>query len=171
MTEIETDAVKNIILGSVFIVFGIAVFLLTEERAGTIYDPLGPAFIPRALALLCAIVSVPILFQGIRKKMACAGPEKTTEAEKNPASYTRHPKAALLAMLLFFLYILALDMGISGFRTLTIVFVLILGGMLIKVSGEKKAMLKRIIILVIISLVLSFGLYYLFTRVFIINLY
>ena len=170
MTAKETEAVKEIILGSVFIVFGIVVFLLTEERAGTIYDPLGPAYVPRALALLCAIVSCPILFQGIKKKIACARLEKTTEAEKEPVPYTQHPKTAFLAMVLFFLYILALDTGISGFRTLTILFVLILGGILIKVSGEK-AILKRIIILVIIALVLSFGLYYLFTQVFIINLY
>jgi len=170
MAEKEADALRDIILGSVFIILGIVVLLLSQNIPKAIYDPLGPAFLPRGLAYLCIIFSGVILFYGIRKKIACAKQGKKIEEEKAPVSYTRHPKVALFAMALFFLYVLALHVGISGFRTLTILFILILGGVLFKFSG-RKGIIKPAIILVVLSLILSLGLHFLFTQVFITDLY
>ncbi|MDR1625871.1 MAG: tripartite tricarboxylate transporter TctB family protein [Spirochaetia bacterium] len=170
MNANEHAAVKDIILGSSFIIFGIVVCVLTQYLPEAVYDPLGPAFIPRLLGLACIATSCVILFHGIRKKMAASGARGKSRQEKAPVLFVRHPKSALFAMILFFLYILALDTGISGFRTLTTLFVLLLGGMLIKISRQGKA-IQTSLILIALSFTLSFGLYYLFTQVFIVDLY
>jgi hypothetical protein len=128
---------------------------------------------PRALALFSIACSCVILFHGIRKRVAAAkeADREEKKAENEPAfPFTPHPLTAGSAMVLVFFYILALDLGISGFRTITMIFVLVLGGVLIK-AEKGGAALKKGIILFLLALSLSFGLFYLFTRVFIVDLY
>jgi hypothetical protein len=111
-----------------------------------------------------------ILFQGIRKRIAAAKEHKIEETPVEPVPFKRHPLTAVSAMALVFFYILALDLGLSGFRTLTVVFILVLGGLLLKAeSWGSRA--KKGVFLVVLAVILSFGLFYLFTRVFIVDLY
>ena len=160
----------DIVLGSVFIIFGAGVYAATLGLPGATYDPLGPAFMPRALGICSIICSSVILYHGIRKRAAAAAQRGRERDTAEPFPFTRHPLTALSAMGMVFVYILALDLGLSGFKTLTVVFTLALGGMLIK--AEKGGFpVKRGIILFILALALSFGLFYLFTQVFIVDLY
>ena len=170
MTTKEKEAWKEIALGIIFIVFGIAVYIVSQDIPGVKYDLLGPAFMPRFLGIVCALISCGIFFNGVRKKLRAAKEKEPEGEQKKPLPYKTHSKAAFFSICLFFLYILALDLGISGFRTLTTIFVLVLGGVLINISNTK-GKIKYFIILVFLALTLSFGLYYLFTRVFVVNLY
>jgi hypothetical protein len=160
----------DIVLGTIFIVFGIAVYLATLNLTASTYDPLGPAFMPRTLGILITLTAIVILYHGIRKKIAITGVEESSGKPDEILPFTKHPLIALTGMVLTFAYILALDLGLSGFRTLTMLYVLLLGGILIKAEKGGK-LLKKFVVLVIIALVMSFGLFYLFTQVFTVNLY
>lgn len=171
MTAKERDSWIDIVLGALFIVFGILVYAATLDLPGSTYDPLGPAFMPRALGILSAVTAAVILYHGIRKRRAPGGAvEASGEQPKSSLPFTRHPLTALAGMALVFVYILTLDIGLSGFRTLTVIFVLFLGGMLIKAEKSGK-ILKKGVFLFLLALALSFGLFYLFTQVFIVDLY
>jgi hypothetical protein len=172
MTVQEKKSWQEIITGIIFIAFGIVVFKVTQNLPSAMYDPLGPAFMPRLLGFLCALIACVILFHGIRIRIVLMRnpPVKETPGDVASPAHTRHPVIAFFSIILFSLYILALDAGISGFRTLTIIFVLVFGGVLIKTS-HNKGVVKQFSVLVVLALVLSFGLFYLFTQVFIVDLY
>lgn len=175
MTVQEKNSWTDIVLGTIFTTFGAAVYGMTLGLPGPVYDPLGPAFMPRALALSIIVCSAVILYHGIRKRFPPPGKRKGG-GENQPAAaeatplFTRHPLTAGVSMGLVFLYILALDLGLSGFRTLTIVFVLVLGGIFINAEKAGGAVRKGIV-LFLLALFLSFGMFYLFTQVFIVDLY
>ena len=163
------DSNRDLILGILSVLFGGAVFIQSGDLPDAFYDPLGPAFMPRALAGAIMFCGLVIVMHGVRKRLAEAKSE-TRKADAEVSLFPRHPLLAFSAMCGMFLFILALDTGISGFRTLSILFVLALGGALLRV--EKRGFPKSmIVILAGLALVLSFGLYYLFTQVFIVNLY
>ena len=165
----------DVILGVLFMIFGFAVYTATLDLPGSIYDPLGPAFMPRVLGILIALTSGVILYHGIyhciKGKVSLAKDRKGFGKEDvSLSSFKKHPFIALVGMILVCVYILALDLGLSGFRTLTLIFVLLFGSTLIKAEKAGKVV-KKSIFLFLLALVLSFGLFYLFTQVFIVNLY
>ena len=173
MTAHEKEAWRDIILGIVFLLFGLVVYIASFGIPSARYDLLGAAFMPRYLGVLCVITSCGILFFGIRKKLRITQEQeiKNENAEvKNPTVHKKHPFVAFFSMVLFTLFILALDWGISGFRTLTIIFMLVLGGLLIKTSHMNKN-LKHGIILVLLAVIMGFGLHYVFTQIFVVDLY
>ena len=170
MTAQEKNSWTDIILGSVFILFGAGIYAATLDLPGSTYDPLGPAFMPRALGICCVLCSVVIMYHGILKRSAAMKTRERAEKPPQTALFTRHPLTALAAMAFVFFYILALDLGVSGFRTLTVVFVLGLGGLLIK-AERKGSAVKKGIVLSLLAVFLSMGLFYLFTQVFIVDLY
>ena len=173
MTTLEKNSWIDIILGVVFIIFGAVVYVLTLDLPGSTYDPLGPAFMPRALALCSLASAAVILYQGLRKRIAVKKELRGKEHETVAVPmlpFTRHPMIAFSAMVMVFFYILALDLGLSGFRTITVLFVLALGGTLIR-AEKAGSPVRKGIFLFLLALALSFGLFYLFTRVFIVDLY
>ncbi len=170
MTTLEKNSWTDIVLGSLFILFGAAVLIATSGLPGSTYDPLGPAFMPRALGLCSMICSAVILYHGLRKRAAAKKETAPPETREAAPAFDRHPRTAFAAMVLVFLYIFALYAGLSGFRTLTVVFVLALGGMLMK-AENRGSLAKKTAILVVLAVFLSFGLFHLFTQVFIVDLY
>lgn len=174
MTVKEKEAYRDIVLGVIFVIFGIAVYIASSDITTVRFDPLGPAFMPRFLGILSALVSGGILISGIRKKIRITKEQETKQEgvgeEQKQLSYKKHPIVAFFSLCFFALFILAFDLGLSGFRTLSIIFMLILGGLLIKTSNTNKY-IKHSIILVFLTLALSFGLHYVFTQVFVVNLH
>ncbi|MBP7494179.1 MAG: tripartite tricarboxylate transporter TctB family protein [Spirochaetales bacterium] len=173
-TTKEKYPLIDVVLGVFFMIFGLIVYTATLDLPGSTYDPLGPAFMPRLLGILIAITAGVILYHGIYHhiKTKAAIVRISSESQKEGVSlpFKKHPLTALSAMILVFVYILAMDLGLSGFRTLTLIFVLLLGGMLIKAEKDGNV-IKKSVFLFFLALLLSFGLFYLFTQVFIVDLY
>ncbi len=180
MIEREKDGWRDVLLAAGCLLFALIMYAQTLDLPGPTYDPLGPAFLPRLLCIVIFAVSLVILFHGVRKFRAARQVPSATAASAAAASaegevtelpaFRRHPKIAAAAVAATFLYILALDIGLSGFRTLTVLFILALGTLLLR-TEMKRFSLKHSLILAAIALAMGFGLYYLFTRVFIVNLY
>jgi len=158
---------KDIILGILFLLIGAWIYIMTLNLPEPMYDPLGPAFFPRVLSIGCMICAAVILGQGLRKRHHTV--TKSEKQEKEELPYHQHPLTAIAAMALVALYILLMDLRVAGFRILTILFVLVLGALLIR-AERHGSLLQKSIVLTVLAVALGVGLYYLFTRVFYVNL-
>ena len=144
---------------SLFLVaLSVAMFWESLSLPPAFYDPLGPAAVPRALALFIGILSVIVLVRATRRTSGSAG-----EAADPP---THRPRATLALILygLTLCYVLILALGVLRFGIATFLFLLIFMGIM---TGFDR---RRIPVILAIALVTGFGCQYLFTQVLIIDL-
>lgn len=132
------------------------------------YEPLGPAFVPETLSLLIGFAALWILFEGLQKwRVQHSG---TSNAEfTGMRDFVRHPFLAIAGVLLTFVYIGSMYLGLLGFRSATILFIMALGSLLCKYE-RKTIRIAHLCVLLFIACTMGLGGYYLFTQVFVVNL-
>lgn len=135
------------------------------------YEPLGPAFVPKALCILIGISAVWVLMQGLQKMRSRSLHDKTSSDDgiTDRKDFVRHPFLALTGVFLTLAYIASMHLRLLGFRSATIIFILVLGITIMKY--EKKTLsIFHLLTLLIIACIMGLGGYYLFTQVFYVNL-
>ena len=131
------------------------------------YEPLGPAFFPKALSyiffIMAGILVVKVFFRRMRSDLKIeVVAEKISTKEQENESTPRHPWLVVLAIGMISLFIASLN--VLGFRVSALIFIVSLGLILIKFEKSSNQK-RRFISLVIIALVLSFGLFYVFREI------
>ncbi len=158
LTSEETLVTAGLLLAS-------AVFFFSALGlpAGT-FDPLGPGAAPEMVAGLLCLLCLTILIRGYVRTLR--GHDAQGEEAIDVIKRTGKPEPVMLAgfFLLLLAYLVAFELDAGHFIVLTIPFlffsILLLGGLSLRVGLFALA----------ISCILSFGLFYLFTRFFVINL-
>lgn len=163
MEKGKIEARNDLILGIVLFLGSLFVLWKTTQIPVSPYEPLGAAFLPQAMAIGIGLCSLFIIGGALlKKKKRKEGRENNSPEEENEETpgYRRHPILALVVVVAFFFYILL--MPLLGFRTATIIFILATGLLLGYFEKKVKFSFAGIVV-TLISLGMSFGLYYLFT--------
>ncbi len=123
------------------------------------WEPIGSAALPRGLALVMAVLAVPVLVGAVRRwrKLEPSAPAESL-------AYRRHPTRAVAVFLVLAAYVALLDLRLLGFALATIPAFLVVGAIL---TGFDRRQLPRIAVFVV-ALVLAVQ--WLFTRVFYVDL-
>lgn len=133
------------------------VWIGTADLPPPRYEPIGSAALPRAIALIMALLALVVATKALRGGRGGRG----TGAERAPA--TAIARAVVLAAVVF-LFVAVMDARLVGFRPAAIVFLtatcVILGGF-----GW-----RRLAAFAVFSAVLTIGLHAVFTRFFYIDL-
>jgi hypothetical protein len=168
--ELKSEVKKDFFLGLVLLLGSGFIYLKSLGISDSPYEPLGAGFLPKCLSLLIFFGAIIILIQSLRKyhgsKITQSG-EKTSNIVKMEPAYKKQPALAILLVISIFFYILFIH--IIGFRLATFFFIMIIGNLLY--AKEKKLGLPlHILIITLIALIMSLGLFYLFTKVLFVNL-
>ncbi|MCP5152540.1 MAG: tripartite tricarboxylate transporter TctB family protein [Ectothiorhodospiraceae bacterium] len=162
--EARARPVADIVLSMVLIAVGLVVIYGTLDLPPGTFEPLGSATIPQAVA--CGMIGFAAwtIVHALAERRALARRQAGAGDESDePAARPRHD-LALGLMALTVVYVLVMAMGWLRFSLATLAFLVISIGML---SGFERRVLPA---LAVLALGLAFGLEYLFTRVFVIDL-
>ncbi len=165
MKTLHSQDYWDIALAVVLIIISIVTLVGTASIREFNYEPLGPTFLPKALAYCFFVMSGLILVKVAIRQIRERKEELTEPGEKGVEEvegFQRHPWLAVIAVGLISLFISSLHF--LGFRVTSLIFMIVLGTLLIRF--ENKSNKKRnVISLIIIALVLSFGLYFIFREI------
>lgn len=160
---LENDEARaELLIALCLIVLSVAVWIAADTLPPPIFDPVGSAAVPKAVAALIAILSLAMLGQRL-KGHADVGtvPEP---ADPDPAPPPLRYGIATACFAVMVAYPLVMGIGLFGFREATFLFVLALGGFLARFDR------RTMLILLPVALVLAIGLSQLFSDVFYIDL-
>ncbi len=128
------------------------------------YEPMGPAFLPRALSVFIGIFALLLLAKTIISSFKTTGQLSLSETSNQLNDYIKHPIVAFLSMIMTLLYITSMQYGLLGFRSATVLFILFSGGLLTRMK------LKSIPLFITIACIMGLGGHYIFTKVFTVDL-
>lgn len=163
MKTLQSQDYWDIALSIFLIIVSIVTLVGISNVRDFQYEPLGPKFIPKALAYCFIVMSGMILvkvFMRVRKGIGQVAQEAQIDVdEKQDTLPKQHPWLGVLAAAMISLFIASINF--LGFRITSLIFMVVLGAILIKV--ENKSNKKRnLISLILLALLLSFGLYFIF---------
>lgn len=158
----DSEALAELILALCLWVLAVMVWIAADRLPPPIFDPLGSAAVPKLIAILVAVLAAAMLvqrFAGAADRGAVADPGDPVE----PAAPLR-PGIALGAFAAMAGCPAAMEAGLLGFREVTFVFTIVLGGLL---SGFLP---RTLALLVPTAAALAIGLSWLFGGVLYIDL-
>ena len=165
---------KSIAYDFLFVLFLIILSLFiwsssTKIHVAHQYDLLGPSFLPKFIAQCLLLFSIVIAVQGYMKvvKQRDKAVEKSEEPEQK--LYKSRPITAFIVISLIILYLFAMQYMEIGYRLATCILIPVVGFILHK-KEKKISDRKFIIILVPITIFMSFGLFYIFINILSVNL-
>jgi hypothetical protein len=167
---LKSEAKKDFFLGLVFLLGSGFIFLHSCGIPNSPYEPLGAGFLPKYLSLFIFFGAIIILIQSLREyRRSKIGQswEKAANPGKREEAYELHPALAVILVISLLFYIFF--MHIIGFRLSTFIFIMVIGNLLY-VKEKKMKFARHILILTPIALIMSLGLFYLFTKVMFVNL-
>ena len=152
--------------------FGIStlVFLESLKLKPSEYEPLGPAALPRALSIALMLLAVPVLIQGIRKLRSAPSLHQEDRAPADEPQVIKGKQRPLLSLatgISTIVYIIAVQL--IGFRISSIVLLVFLGTLLYR-REQKGRPLPFFSVLILLAVGMSQLLYFVFTRVLVVNL-
>ncbi len=162
--------------------FGVSILMFVETLTlkPSPYEPLGPAALPRALSVALVLLAIPVVVQGIKKvrgRKTVDTPETSTPATpeeetlepefKAPPKGPQRPLLSLLTGITTVVYIFAIQL--IGFRISSVVLLLFLGTMLYR-RERKMRPVTFFPTLIVLAVGMSQLLYFVFTRVLVVNL-
>ena len=152
----------------VFLIVVAAAFLWdTRSLPGPVFDPLGPAPVPRLICwsviILCLVIIGQVVFA---RTNATPADETLSELDMvaEPEPTKPQPLLAIATLALSVAYVLVMAFRLTGFAVATIVYLILTIGMLSRFNK------RSMIVGIIIALIMGFGCEYLFTEVFVIDL-
>jgi len=140
------------------ILFSIIVYYFSLELPEPEYEPLGSAALPQGLAVLMSLLSLIVIVRAIPRL-------KTYQAnvDPNPAVIPR-PMLSLLIFVLTLIFIGVLDFGFLGFLPAGIIYLSVVGYLMTHRD------LKRLPWVIGFSIILTVSSFYIFTKLFYIDL-
>ena len=171
--------IADFILSAALVGIGVFVIIESLKLRPSPYEPLGPAFLPRALSVSLIVLAIPVFVQALRKwrretSQAIAPevsrPDTGAERSAEPGATVtvrKRPLLSLLTGILTVVYIAAIR--VVGFRLSTVVLVLALGAALYR-RERKGRPLPFFITLVVLAFGMSQLLFFVFTRILVVNL-
>jgi len=159
------------------ILFIVCLFIFKESTLlpKSTYEIVGPSFLPKVLSILLCICAVIVFIEGLKKRSAQLRIDRATESKKSSSlklkdDFVKRPKLAFLVVLITVAYINIMNLRIIRYYILTPLFILILGFLMFR--REKKGEWANFLIYLFISaFTLGIGAYYIFTKIFIIDLF
>jgi len=159
------------------ILFIVCLFIFKESilLPKSTYEIIGPAFLPKVLSILLCICAVIVFIEGLKKRSAQLRIDRATESKKSSSlkpkdDFVKRPKLAFLVVLITVAYISIMNLRIIRYYILTPLFILILGLLLFR-REKKGKWINFLIVLFINAFALGIGVYYIFTKIFIIDLF
>lgn len=182
--------IADFILSAALIGIGLFVVIESLKLRPSPYEPLGPAFLPRALSVSLMVLAIPVLVQGFQKwrraasraavpaakaetAASTAGPVAETGTGEAGAELTgavvvrKRPLLTLFTGILAMVYIASIRL--VGFRLSTVVLVLVLGSALYR-RERKGRPVPFFATLVVLAFGMSQLLFFVFTRILVVNL-
>lgn len=144
----------DIIVGAFYVLFGIGLFIASQSIVSFVDAPLGPDFLPKVIAAFMFVIGIIVICAGIKSYKNYE--EKAKEDEFKP-SYIRLGITALL--MVGYIYFLSS----IGFIPTTFAYII---AQIHLVTPKEQYSRKLIFKSVVIALIASVGLYYLFYYVF-----
>jgi putative tricarboxylic transport membrane protein len=156
----ERAPLVDICFAVAMLVFAGIVWWGTADLPPPRYEPIGSAALPRALALVMALLSLIVLARAYARQRARSGARTPTAG----AGFTPRPLLAIGVFVVLVLYVLAMDQRLLGFIPASIVAFTVIGGLLTGFS------LKRLPWLLGFVVVMVMAIWLVFTRFFYIDL-
>ena len=147
-------ALADVLLGLTAIGIGVVAYAGTLSLPDPVYEPIGPAAFPRTVAILTGAMGLAILVRALRR--AAEPPARQLDGGRMGL--------VLLMAVLTVAYAAAMTVGLLGFRTATVLYMLALGVALFGPHPRKLAAVT------VIALVVGIGTHYVFTRVLFLDL-
>jgi putative tricarboxylic transport membrane protein len=154
----QVDPKADILLALGMIAFSAVVYIGSADLPPPRYEPLGSAAIPQGLAVIMTVLSVLLIIRAVPHL-------KTFQAKASPITdVTPRPKLAILIFVLTLIFITVLDLGLLSFIPAGIIFMTAVGYFLTHRN------LKKLPYFFGFSVLMVTANYYLFTKVFYIDL-
>lgn len=145
-------------MGSAAVVIAAAFLQDSRKLPPGVFEPIGPAPIPRAVAWLVIALAVMMMLPALWRLVRGGAPAP------DPLPYAPRPLAAALVLAATAIYVAAMALGLAGYTPATIAF---LGVTIWFLAEFRRAALP---VALAIAVILGFGLRYLFTRVLVTDL-
>lgn len=127
MSEMSERApLADICFALAMLAFAGVVWWGTADLPPPRYEPIGSAALPRALALIMALLSLIVLFRAFARQRA-QGDDRTAAAS---AAFRPRPLLAIAVFGVLVLYVLAMDQRLLGFIPASIIAFTVIGGLL-----------------------------------------
>lgn len=148
-------------------IFAIAlvVFINTLDMADSNTDPLGPAALPKLIAALICLLSIPLILAPQKGKLGGG------ESNQNKAQ-DGHPRVAAMTIILVVLYVGIMSLNLAGFAAATVGFLIASMTLLVRYDPATvgSTQLRRWIVTIVLALLMSLGLQFIFTKILVVNL-
>ena len=174
MASKQHNPVIDIIAAAGLIVLSLIFLAATLDLPEPRYEPLGPAAVPKAISLLILVCAVVLMGRGLYHFIRNGGfaalrSGPVPGAEDPGPGYQLRPHLAVMVMILLVIYIGLLHWQVVGYRTGCTLFMLATG--LLTLWYEKRAFKPfHLGILLVLTLLMAFGGYYVFTQILVIDL-
>ncbi len=174
MASKRHNPATDVIAAASLILVAAVFFAATLDLRDSPYEPLGPASLPRALCILIFVCSVILMGRGILGvfrqggfRISKPGPE--TVPSGDIADFKLRPQLAVTMMVFLIIYIGLLHWRMLGYRSGCFLFMMASG--LVTLWYEKRAYKPfHLAVLLVLTLLMSFGGYYVFTKILIVDL-
>ena len=155
----------DIVFALVIILVSTVIYWQTLGLPPPRYEPLGSAAVPRALAIIMAVLALLVLIRALRSNMRSSNnPADTSSSAGHTATYIRRPWLAAFSFVLVCAYVAAMDQKLLGFIPATIGFLLLIGLLLNRGNWRQLPWLAGF------ACVLTLACHLIFTKVFYIDL-
>lgn len=151
----QADPRVDLAVALLLIVVCGAVLWETGDIAPPVFEPLGSAAIPQAVAVLIMLLSGVVLIRALARRRGTG-----SAAAAGPARYLD----AVAVLGLTALYVLAMQWRLLSFALITAAFLTATIGLLVRFRP------RRLPLVLAVALAVGYGCQYLFTRVFIVDL-
>jgi hypothetical protein len=174
MASKQHNPAVDIIAAAGLIVLSLVFLVATLDLRESPYEPLGPAAVPKAISLLILVCAMVLMGRGIYKFIRNGGFADlrlgpNAGVEVSGPKYQLRPKLAIMVMILLVIYIGLLHWQLLGYRTGCTLFMLATG--LLTLWYEKRTIKPfHVAILLVLTLLMAFGGYYVFTQILVIDL-
>ncbi len=153
-----TNPKSDILLAISMIIFSVVVYVGTLDLPPPRYEPLGSAAIPKGLALIMVVLSIILILRALPAlKLFDGVKDEITDVTPRPGL-----SAAIFGVTV--LFIAVLDFGILTFMPAGIIYMTAIGFLMTHRN------LKRLPYVAAFSVLMVVGNYYLFTKIFYIDL-
>lgn len=155
----DADGLADLVLVVAMWIVAAAVYASASRLPPPIFDSVGSAAIPKAVAIAVAVLAAMILVQRLWRKPSA---EESEEGQADLAPLRKGMALACIAIMVS--YTAAMSYGILGFREATVPFVILLGGVMSRFRRS------TMLVLVPSAFAIAFGFGWLFSEVLFVDL-
>ena len=175
MNAHQRKANIDMICAAILFFISVAAYFEADNLPPPRFEPLGPAFFPKMLSVGIGGIAIILFCNAVLKvfyKLKNRSKDKNRLSRDDPFSenddekvyWDKRPIIAFWGIGLTGIYILILAVGILDYRIATAVYILITGSIFAKFK------FKRVLLLVLISVILTLGIYLAFTKLVLLDL-